>query len=216
MVNDSFEKEVNDKVRDNQALPTKLDIPILKYFWQSNPLFASNKNSIPRFLRKIKVLENFSDNELRVLSKSMHFRQFTDGEKIFNQNDVGVGFYFIYSGRVDIIVEDEQIVKDSNASIPKMNHIVSLDKMDYFGELALLQQQSIRNASAVARESCQLLGIFKPDLENLINSNPTVATRLLQAVSVITANRLFSLTNEVRRLKFKIKELEVKNGNNNK
>lgn len=210
MSDESFEKEIYEKVENNQPLPSKLDIPILKYFWQSNPLFTSNKNSIPRFLRKIKVLENFSDYELRVLSKSMHFRQYSDGEKVFSQNDIGVGFYFIYSGRVDIIVEDDQVVKDRDDLSPKVNHVVSLDKMDYFGELALLQQQSIRNASAVARESCQLLGIFKPDLENLINTNPTVATRLLQAVSIITANRLFSLTNEVRRLKFKIKEMDKK------
>ena len=201
----SFEK----KIENDKELPPKLDIPILKYFWQSNPLFSSNKNSIPKFLRKIKVLENFSDNELRLLSSSLHLRQFDDGEVIFNQNDIGVGFYFIYGGRVDIIVENDQRISDESRD-SKMNHVVSLEKLDYFGELALLQQQSIRNATALARESCQLLGIFKPDLENLINSNPTIATKLLQAVSIITANRLFSVTNEVRRLKYKIRQLENK------
>ncbi len=209
MTKNSFEKDIGT----SKELPSKLDIPILKYFWQSNPLFTSNKNSIPRFLRKIKVLENFSDYELRLLSKALHLRQFSDGEVIFNQNDIGVGFYFIYSGRVDIIVEDDQRVSDSSNE-SKLNHVVSLDKMDYFGELALLQQQSVRNATALARESCQLLGIFKPDLENLINTNPMIATKLLQAVSIITANRLFSVTNEVRRLKFKIKQLESQNANN--
>lgn len=206
MTNKSFEKDIET----NKELPPKLDIPILKYFWQSNPLFSSNKNSIPKFLRRIKVLENFSDNELRLLSNSLHLRQFDDGEVIFKQNDNGVGFYFIYGGRVDIIVENDQGVSDFSSD-NKLNHVVSLEKMDYFGELALLQQQSIRNATALARESCQLLGIFKPDLENLINSNPTIATKLLQAVSIITANRLFSVTNEVRRLKYKIKQLERKN-----
>ncbi|ATH09369.1 hypothetical protein BIY24_15900 [Halobacteriovorax marinus] len=209
MANDSFEKDIET----SKELPPKLDIPILKYFWQSNPLFTSNKNSIPRFLRRIKVLENFSDNELRLFSKALHLRQFADGEVIFKQTDIGVGFYFIYSGRVDIIVENDQTVDDSNDS--KVNHVVSLDKMDYFGELALLQQQSIRNATAIARESCQLLGIFKPDLENLINTNPTIATKLLQAVSIITANRLFSVTNEVRRLKYKIKQLELESAKSN-
>ena len=212
MVDKSFEKEISE----DGKLPPKLDIPVLKYFWQSNPLFSANKNSIPRFLRRIKVLENFSDNELRILSKSMHLRQFTDGEKVFKQNDVGVGFYFIYTGRVDIIVEDEQLIHDEDKRSPKLNHVVSLDKMDYFGELALLQVNSVRNASAIARESCQLLGIFKPDLEHLIDSSPTVATKLLQAVSIITANRLFSVTNEVRRLKYKVKQLEKLNGDNKK
>ncbi|WP_372652646.1 hypothetical protein, partial [Halobacteriovorax sp.] len=70
MTNKSFEKDIET----NKELPPKLDIPILKYFWQSNPLFSSNKNSIPKFLRRIKVLENFSDNELRLLSNSLHLR----------------------------------------------------------------------------------------------------------------------------------------------
>lgn len=205
MSKESFEKEVSS----NPDVAPKLDIPILKYFWQANPLFSSNRNSIPRFLRRVKALENFTDNELRILSSSMHLRTFANGEKIFNQNDVGVGFYLIYTGRVDIIVEDNQIIDDDIKS-PKLNHVVSLDKMDYFGELALLQQNSVRNASAIARESCQVLGIFKPDLENLIDTNPTIATKLLQAVSIITANRLFSVTNEVRRLKFKVRDLEKK------
>jgi CRP-like cAMP-binding protein len=211
MSSGSFEQEVKEKNEKGDALTTKLDIPILKYFWQANPLFASNRNSIPRFLRKIKVLENFSDNELRILSSSMHLRTFSDGERIFKQNDVGVGFYFIYTGRVDIIVEEDQTIQDPKSNLPKLNHVVSLDKMDYFGELALLQQNSVRNASAVARESCQLLGIFKPDLENLIDTKPTIATKILQAVSIITANRLFSVTNEVRRLKYKLRDMEKNN-----
>lgn len=210
MEEQSFEKDIEE----GKGLPPKLEIPILKYFWQSNPLFASNKNSIPRFLRKIKVLENFTDYELRQLSRTLHLRQFGDGETIFKQNDIGVGFYFIYNGRVDIIVENEQRVNDASKE-EKLNHVVSLDKTDYFGELALLQQQSVRNATALARESCQLLGIFKPDLEQLINTNPTIATKLLQAVSIITANRLFTVTNEVRRLKYKIKQLEEKNAKDN-
>ena len=54
---ESFEKEVSS----NPDVAPKLDIPILKYFWQANPLFSSNRNSIPRFLRRVKALENFTD-----------------------------------------------------------------------------------------------------------------------------------------------------------
>ena len=85
-------------------------------------VFSSNKNSIPKFLRRIKVLENFSDNELRLLSNSLHLRQFDDGEVIFKQNDNGVGFYFIYGGRVDIIVENDQGVSDFSSD-NKLNQL---------------------------------------------------------------------------------------------
>ena len=65
-------------------------------------------------------------------------------------------FYLIYSGHVDIIVE----TRDNQDKENSVNHIVSLEKHDYFGELALLQMNSIRNASAISGDSCELLGLF--------------------------------------------------------
>ena len=199
----SYEDEIKEKVEQGQDLPQKLDIGMLKYFWQSNPITGSKVDSVPKFLRKLDVLKNFTENELRILSKSLHTRQFNTGEMIFKQDDVGVGFYFLYSGYVDIIVEPQR-----NEERSEVKHIITLEKFDYFGELALLQQNSIRNANAVARDNCTLLGIFKPDMEELISAHPVVATKLLQSVSLIIANRLFSLTKEVRELKYKVSQLE--------
>lgn len=204
----SYEQEIKERINNNEPLPSKLEYSLVKYFWQANPLLKSNKTSIPRYLRTLPVLRNFSDTELKLLSNSLHFRTFDNGEKIFKQGDVGVGFYFIFSGNVDVIVEQDI---DSKKISESMRHVVALDRQDYFGELSLLQENSVRNASAIAQNSCELLGIFKPDLENLINTYPIVATKLLQSVSVIIANRLFSITKEVRNLKFKIKQLEKSN-----
>jgi CRP-like cAMP-binding protein len=204
----SYEQDIKERLDRKEPLPEKLDISLVKYFWQANPLIGVKSDTLPRFLRKVKVLKNFSDNELRLLSKSMHLRSFGNGEKIFNQNDLGVGFFLIYTGNVDIIVEKDSTSELSNANLDEAAHIVSLERSDYFGELALLQEHSYRNASAIARNNCQILGIFKPDIENLIGTNPIVATKLLQSVSSIIANRLFSLTTEVRSLKYKIKQLE--------
>ncbi|MCO4792630.1 MAG: cyclic nucleotide-binding domain-containing protein [Bacteriovoracaceae bacterium] len=198
---ESYEKGINTKVESGQALPEKLDISLLKYFWQASPIAGSRIDTIPKFLRKIDVLKNFSDNELRVLSQWLHLRVFSDSEIIFKQKDIGVGLYFIYSGQVDVKVENDDTAEE--------NIVLTLDKNDYFGELALLQEGSIRNATAVSRDTTQLLGIFKPDVENLIESYPVVATKLLQSISVIVANRLFSVTQELKRAKHKLHQMEV-------
>jgi len=204
----SYEKEVKELIEKGGELPKKLDIPMLKYFWQSSPLARGGINSIPRFLRKIMVLKNFTENELRILSKYMHVRKFAESEAIFRQGDLGIGLYFVYSGHVDVIVEQDSLINPSEEELPKARHVLSLEKFDYFGELALLQDDSERNASVVAREGCVLLGVFKPDLDELINDYPIVATKFLQSVSIIITNRLFSITLEVRNLKFKIAQLE--------
>tara|TARA_R110002072_G_scaffold288917_1_gene455356 strand:- start:28062 stop:28679 length:618 start_codon:yes stop_codon:yes gene_type:complete len=197
----SYENEIAKKISNQDVLPEKLSISIIKYFWQSNPLSGKRIKTIPKFLRKIGVLKNFSDNELRILSKYLHLRHFSPQEIIFKQNEVGVGFYFIYSGYVDICLanDDHKSAQDS---------LITLERNDYFGELALLQERSIRNASAISRDGCELLGIFKPDIDTLINEAPVVAAKLLQSVSLIISNRLFSVTRELKEINYKLQSFE--------
>ncbi|MCF8058008.1 MAG: cyclic nucleotide-binding domain-containing protein [Bacteriovoracaceae bacterium] len=201
----SYEDEINQDILNSKKLPEKLEISVLRYFWQSNPLIGKKTDSIPRFLRKIDVLSNFSENELRILAKYLHLRKFQPGEVIFKQGELGVGFYLLYNGYADIIVENTEGTDEVK---PSSKHILTLEKSDYFGELALLQEISIRNASAVSRQGCELLGLFKPDLEELINHYPVIAAKLLQSISLIVANRLFSLTREVQELKYKLSSYE--------
>ena len=206
----SYEQDIKEKIDTHGQLPTKVEISVLKYFWQSNPLVSRKKNTIPRFLRRIGVFSNLTENELRILSKYLHHRKFSPGETIFKQGDLGVGFYLIFSGYTDIIVNP--MTTEDGAKKETTKHILTLEKGDYFGELALLQDISVRNASAISRQGCEVLGIFKPDIEELINSYPLIAAKLLQSVSLIVANRLFSLTKEFQELKYKMRALEkVKN-----
>ncbi len=199
-----------DNIKSGADKSKRIDISTIKYFWQISPLSGVRSENIPKFLRKIDVLKNFSDTELKILARYFHHRQFANEETIFKQNDLGIGFYFVFSGHVNMIVGGEKYHSGIDDDIePKAEEFVlSLDRGDYFGELALLQDTSLRSATAIAKESCELLGIFKPDLEELINCDPVVASKLLQSISVIVANRLFSITKEVGRLKYKLSQLE--------
>jgi CRP-like cAMP-binding protein len=208
---ESYERQIKRQIEEGEGLPKKLDISLVRYFWQASPMASKRSDSIPRFFKKIKVLDHFSDNELRIFSKYVHLRTFTPGERIFSQNDLGIGLYFIYSGQVDVIVEKDPYVSPTEREEKSARHILVLEKFDYFGELALLQENSIRNATVVSREQVELLGIFKPDLEALINDYPVIGTKLIQAISIIITNRLFSLTKEVKRLKYKLKQYEKEN-----
>ncbi len=200
----SYEKDVKEMMRKGGQLPDKLGISIVKYFWLASPLSGTRKDNIPKFLRKIEVLRNFTDNELRILSHYIHERTFNDGESIFRQNDLGVGFYLIYSGHVDVVIEHDKSEGHSKDVVENSRLVVSLERYDYFGELALLQKNSVRSATVIAKQNCTLLGLFQPDLEELQENYPVVATKLLQTVSLIIANRLYSITKEVRRLKYKL------------
>jgi CRP/FNR family cyclic AMP-dependent transcriptional regulator len=200
-----YESQVGEFAKSGTEIPGKVNISILKYFWQASSLSSSKEGNISKFLRKLDVFNNFSDNELRIFSKFLHQRTLKQGEVIFRQGNLGIGFYLIYSGTLEVIIEKDQLEPQTT------DYIINLEKNEYFGELALLQENSIRNATVFAKDQSVLLGLFKPDLEDMINEYPIVATKVLQSISMIIANRLFSVTQEIRQLKYKIEILERSN-----
>ncbi len=197
----TYENEVKEQSA-NGEVDGKLNIGTLKYFWLSSSLSPRRKEGIPKFLRNIYVLKNFTDNELRILSKFLHRRVFSRDEVIFEEGDIGFGFYLVLKGHVEINVKNV-LETENNSTI--LGH---LERYDYFGELALLEDNSKRSATAVTKDETILLGIFKPDLDDLIDCYPRVAAKLLQSISLIVANRLSLVTNEMKILKEKLKRFD--------
>lgn len=189
----TYENDTNKKIKEGVNISERLDISLVKYFWQASPLSSKDKN-IPKFLRGIRVLKNFTDNELRIFSQFLHKRCFDPDECIFEENDLGIGFYLVFNGAVEISLVNQG----------KKEVVSNFEKFDYFGELALLQDGGNRNVTAMAKNTCELLGLFKPDLDELISSHPVVATKLLQSISVILAERINGLTAEIKNLKMKL------------
>ena len=169
----------------------------------ANPLSRARKDSIPKFLRNVELLKNFSDNELRILAKYLHNRKFSEGEVVFRAGESGIGFYFIFSGTIELSHDD----LDSEINSEKF---LILEEFAYFGELALLQDGNQRTATALARNKCELVGIFKPDLDNLIVRHPIIAAKLIQSISIALADRLYFLTIEASKMYKKIKQLETR------
>lgn len=208
MTKQSFE----EKIRGNQKEieDSKLDFSILRYFWQASPLSGTGEHLIPKFLKNLKIFKEFSNDELRILSKFLHLRSFSPKEIIFNQDEIGFGFYLVLSGnveifsRVDFKKENDDAQWFQNEVGENFVLLASLEKNEYFGELALLEENSLRSATAIAKNSTTLLGLFKPDINDIITQYPLVGAKILQAISVILANRLAAVNREVKTLKYKL------------
>ncbi len=182
--------------KDNFSPDNRVKISTAQYFWQSSP-FSSNKEiNIPKFLRNISVLKNFTDNELRVLGNYLHRRTYSPNSIIFKEGESGFGFYFILDGSVSLYMKND---KGGESSL-----ITILETQDYFGELALLQENSIRSASCISDDGCVLLGLFKPDLEELLECNPRIAAKILQSISIIISERLGRITLDLKVMKDKM------------
>ena len=206
----SHEDEMKKVVELNAAnfKKDRININTLKYFWQVSPLSTGKRSSIPKFLRNNKLFDNFSDYELKKLSHFMHQRIFADEEVIIEEGDSGFGFYVIFNGNVEIYSKRNRIV-DGVTNVWQQ-FVINLSKHEYFGELSLLEKQNIRNATAVSKGSSILLGIYKPDIEELIERYPLIGAKFLQSISLSLAQRFKIVTVEIRALKEKIIELENK------
>jgi CRP/FNR family cyclic AMP-dependent transcriptional regulator len=198
----SYEKEIMEKMGRGEVVGDRLDIPVLKYMWDASPLSFLAKESYHEFFKKISVLNSFSDNEVRLFTKFLHRREFMPNEVIFKQGDSGYGFYFIFAGAVNIYANHNPQTSGQG------DFVIRLEKRQYFGEMGLLEEFNRRSATIVAAEKTILLGIFKPDLDRILELYPVMGAKFLRETALIMANRMGQLTREIVQLKTKVKELE--------
>ena len=198
----SYEKDMMDKMSQGEPTHDRLDIPLLKYLWDASPISFMASESYHDFFKKISVLSSFSDNEVRLFTKYLHRREFTSNEVIFRQGDSGYGFYFIFSGAVNIYSNQTSQSDDFG------DFVIRLEKRQYFGEMGLLEEFNRRTATVVAAENTVLLGIFKPDLERMLEIHPVIGAKFLRETALIMANRMGQITRDIVALKKKLKDLE--------
>ncbi len=201
----SYEKEMIEKLERGESVNDRLDIPLLRYLWDASPLsFITTRESYHDFFKKITVLSSFSDNEVRLFTKFLHLREFQMNEVIFKQGDSGYGFYFIFSGAVNVYANQ------TGVGFEPGEFVIKLEKRQYFGEMGLLEEFNRRSATSIAAENTILLGIFKPDLERMLEQYPVLGAKFLRETALIMANRMGQLTREIVTLKKRVHEMDQK------
>ena len=199
----SYEKDMMDNIQKNGGSPERLDISLLKYLWDASPITFRVKDNYHEFFKKTSVLNTLSDNEIRLFTKFLHRREFLTKEVIFKQGDSGYGFYFIFKGSVDIYAN--HLTSDP---LDPGEFVIKLDKGQYFGELGLLEDFNRRSATVYAHENTVLLGIFRPDLEKMLEIYPVIGAKFLRETALIMANRMGQITRDIVTLKKRVLELE--------
>ena len=84
---------------------------------------------------------------------------------------------------------------------------------DFFGELALLDE-SPRSASAVARESSHILGLFRPEFFDILERKPKLGIKVTTKLAQMIGNRLRITNTELQSLCTKLHNPEKLSKNN--
>ena len=112
----------------------------------------------------------------------MPFQMEIDGEVIIKQGTVGDCLYVIQQGKVDVISEKGK----------KEVKIAELGEKEFFGEMALFEKD-VRSCTVKANGDTKVLTLDKKGLYKTIQSDPSLAFRLLEKMS----NRLRQIDKKV-------------------
>jgi len=154
-------------------------------FWANLFKTPTEKSELEEVLLSMPPFKNLNSKSIKLLMKVIHNRIYTSNENIFYQGDPGIGLYIIIRGEV-------LITQDTNG---ERFDLALLTRGDFFGELALLDEAK-RSASAIALKDSQLAVIFKPDLDEFVESNSKEGINILRGISQIIATRLRNLNQD--------------------
>jgi CRP-like cAMP-binding protein len=150
-------------------------------------------------LKGVPIFQDLSRGELRKVLSILHRRTWAADEAIVREGDPGVGMYIIASGEVQIL----QAGADGT-----LQQLATLGSGDFFGEQALLDE-SPRTASAIAAEPCRVIGFFRPDLLELIESEPRLGLKIVMRLSQMISVRLRHTNRLLKEARLRAKQAEL-------
>jgi CRP/FNR family transcriptional regulator, cyclic AMP receptor protein len=136
-------------------------------------------------LKLCPLFQSLSNGELKKVAGLVHERMYQAGEYLFEKDQPGAAMFIIKNGLIKIIVPGTD---------KKETELAILKPEDFVGELALLDDTP-RSASAKAVEKTEALTFFREDLNEMLETYPVIASKILRALSIIIGQRL-KISNE--------------------
>lgn len=116
-------------------------------------------------IERVPLFRGASEDFVREIALQLRPAVFTPGDYVFKAGEHGEDMYFISRGTLDVIAKDGHSV------------LGQLRDGDFFGEIALLQQQP-RTASVRAASYCDLYRLDKQTFEHVLAHYPDIAEKI--------------------------------------
>jgi CRP-like cAMP-binding protein len=120
-------------------------------------------------LKQTGLFSACTDKELASVLVTAKERTFEAGEVIIREGDPGLGFYLLLEGTAE--------VRKGGATVAE------LEAGDYFGEMALLLEDTPRTADVVATSKAKCLVITQWDLRALISTHPDIGMKIMNELA---------------------------------
>lgn len=145
-------------------------------------------------MRECPIFTDLSDADIKYLLRMAHVRDYSTDEIVFSEGTVGLCFYLVVKGMVQIISGD------GSSEIVLREYKVG----DYFSEVHLFSETT-HTVSCTAKELTKLLIFSKPDFENMAKVKPRIGNRVLVNFLHYFAEQLDKLYKQNKELKQELK-----------
>ena len=142
-------------------------------------------------LRSLTIFRDLDKKELETIQKHIFEQNVKKDSMLFMEDMPGEFLYIILSGRVDIVketIDKEKIV------------LASMGADEIIGEMSLIDSQP-RSATGVTSEDSVLLVINKQNFDEMLQSDPRIAAKLLIGLLKTVSGRLRIMDKKIEGIK---------------
>jgi len=133
----------------------------------------------PSQLRRLKVLADFSEDQLELFVSLVEPVQVKPNRVIVKRSDKGDCMYLLLDGEVRV----------SNTVEGRETILAKLETGDFFGEICLFDEGA-RSADVMANRDCTLLRITKQAFDDMIVQQPAIGALFLRSMFRVVVSRL--------------------------
>ena len=133
----------------------------------------------PGQLRRLKVLADFTEDQLDLFVSLVEPVQVKPNRVIVKRSDKGDCMYLLLDGEVRV----------SNTVEGRETILAKLETGDFFGEICLFDEGA-RSADVIANRDCTLLKVTKTAFDDMIVQHPAIGALFLRSMFRVVASRL--------------------------
>jgi len=130
--------------------------------------------TIVGFLHRVPLFHSLKNRQLETLAKRFVERNYPAGKVIVTQGQGGEGFFVVASGKCQAVRErsdGEKVV------------VNTFEAGDFFGELALLDENGLRTATVSATEDTKCLVLTRWDFTAILKEDAEMGIDILQEMA---------------------------------
>tara|TARA_Y100001934_G_scaffold41474_1_gene49709 strand:+ start:1 stop:1170 length:1170 start_codon:yes stop_codon:yes gene_type:complete len=147
-----------------------------------SPTSGAIEPDVVGFLKQIPLLDGFPKEDLDVLASTLTRKNFSNGEVLCKEGDVGDSFFILGSGKAKVMKE----IGEGEAQ-----HLATLDTGTVLGEISLIDGKR-RSATCVADGNVILLSCNRTDFDALFQSGSSFAFRFIERIARDLSQRVRS------------------------